>query len=234
MKAIIGTADHSSLNWLSQLEQHFLIQVSSTGDQLFEAVESGYFLQQPPELVVLAFSAQENESLIQQIREFEDLEDIPLLDRVPLIVLGSSSKYSDSSRNWAPLYVLKPESGWDDFASTLELLGLLKKSEISQNESYDPSQDPDLLILFRQEMEKRLIALKDAIQEKDMDAVERLAHKIKGTGATFGYPQISHLGAAIESAAKNKNLSTVLKNIEDLEKIATGIFSELDNKGGIK
>jgi len=55
MKAIIGTADHSSLNWLSQLEQHFLIQVSSTGDQLFEAVESGYFLQQPPELVVLAF-----------------------------------------------------------------------------------------------------------------------------------------------------------------------------------
>ena len=52
------------------------------------------------------------------------------------------------------------------------------------------------------------------ISQEDFQEVGRLAHNMRGSGAAYGFPQITELGGLIEDAAKKKDL-------EALHKLAT-------------
>lgn len=42
---------------------------------------------------------------------------------------------------------------------------------------------------------------RDALARGDLGTIERLAHRMKGNGATFGFGELSELGARLEEAA---------------------------------
>ncbi len=63
----------------------------------------------------------------------------------------------------------------------------------------------ELRDLFMTEISERIIQLKQHIQGWDLDQVQQMAHKIRGSGGTYGFVEVSEHGATIEEAAKASN-----------------------------
>lgn len=65
--------------------------------------------------------------------------------------------------------------------------------------------DPDLEAIMDRYMSIRfreLAELEQAIADHDSDTIRMLGHRLKGTGASYGFPRLTELGAAIEIAGK--------------------------------
>lgn len=49
-------------------------------------------------------------------------------------------------------------------------------------------------------------ALLVAQEEQDLEALRTLGHRMKGTGANYGFPEVTAIGALIETAGKQSDL----------------------------
>lgn len=58
--------------------------------------------------------------------------------------------------------------------------------------------------------------LREAIAQSDLDAVRRIGHSLRGVGGGYGFPEITRLGAIIESAAQAGNLTAADAAITEL------------------
>jgi signal transduction histidine kinase/DNA-binding NarL/FixJ family response regulator len=67
-----------------------------------------------------------------------------------------------------------------------------------------------ILPRFLSNLRKNPAAIAAALERGDYDAVRSLGHNMKGTGASFGLPQISTLGDRLERAAKEHSADSVL------------------------
>ena len=54
-----------------------------------------------------------------------------------------------------------------------------------------------------------------ALDAGDFDAIKKLAHKMKGTGAGYGFPRLTELGAELERAAMQSNAGVIRENLEE-------------------
>lgn len=69
---------------------------------------------------------------------------------------------------------------------------------------------------------KELGLMKEAIADGDAETVRRLGHKLKGTGTSYGFPLLTEMGAGIEIAAKNDDLTKA-------EELVTRVSNYIDN-----
>lgn len=76
---------------------------------------------------------------------------------------------------------------------------------ISQYAS-DPEM-ADLVELFVGELPERIRALESAWQDQRVEAVTRIAHQLKGSGAGYGFPLIGDAAANLESKLRHQALS---------------------------
>jgi len=58
---------------------------------------------------------------------------------------------------------------------------------------------PEFLANRRRDVDR----LRAAVQCGDHATIQRLGHNMKGTGAPFGFQEITHLGAGLETAGRN-------------------------------
>ena len=56
---------------------------------------------------------------------------------------------------------------------------------------------------FDRRKEELALCLK-ALENKDFSYIEQVGHKMKGNGITFGFPELSDLGSALETQARGK------------------------------
>jgi len=63
---------------------------------------------------------------------------------------------------------------------------------------------------------KEAPVFQDFLEHSDFDSIRRLAHNLKGTGISYGFPDITRLGAAAERAAKESDKPGVSKQMADL------------------
>lgn len=63
----------------------------------------------------------------------------------------------------------------------------------------------DIRHAFIDSLPARLQQLDDQLRQNSLDAAAELSHALRGTGASFGYPGLSQLAAAIEHAARAGN-----------------------------
>lgn len=81
--------------------------------------------------------------------------------------------------------------------------------------------DPDLLELAEPYLSKRkeeITVLEASLQANDHKTIQSLAHKMKGVAASYGFEDLSRLGAELEAAAKTSEaskMSQVLSLIRD-------------------
>ena len=72
---------------------------------------------------------------------------------------------------------------------------------------------PKYLAFWRNE----LSGLAEDLAASDFENIEKLAHNLKGTGAAFGFEELTRLGAALENSAKHRDWSRAKENFSVLE-----------------
>jgi HPt (histidine-containing phosphotransfer) domain-containing protein len=85
--------------------------------------------------------------------------------------------------------------------------------------------DEDIKELIPKFMENRradIGALKDLLAQGNFAEIQRLGHKIKGTGSNFGFAALSDIGLGIETAAIRRDASGVGRSV--------GVFSDYMEK----
>ncbi len=56
----------------------------------------------------------------------------------------------------------------------------------------------------------------EALAKGDFDTVRLLGHSMKGSGASYGFTEISVIGKKLEEAAKAKNQTDITASIQEL------------------
>ncbi len=82
--------------------------------------------------------------------------------------------------------------------------------------------DPDIADLVPAYLDARrsdLAALEADLDAGRYDAVARLGHQLKGTGAPFGFPEITEIGGRLEQAALARDSTTVLHAARELGRV---------------
>ena len=74
----------------------------------------------------------------------------------------------------------------------------------------------DAAPLYLEKRRKDVPQYRQALAGQDFDTIRTLGHKMKGTGAGYGFPELSSIGAAIEQAAARKDESTVRMKVNEL------------------
>jgi PAS domain S-box-containing protein len=59
--------------------------------------------------------------------------------------------------------------------------------------------------------------IRTCLEDRSMDELRKMGHNIKGTAASYGFPELTTLGAAIENAAKASDLQQMEANIKRME-----------------
>jgi PAS domain S-box-containing protein len=76
----------------------------------------------------------------------------------------------------------------------------------------------DLIPGFLQNRRHDVIAMLDALDRGDFEAVESLGHGMKGAGGSWGFQDITDIGAALEHAAKSADSDASRKWVGELSK----------------
>ena len=83
-----------------------------------------------------------------------------------------------------------------------------------------PEEDPgiaDLLPAYLRNRKEDIRMMKDALAVGDYKMIESLAHKIRGSAANFGFPEMTDAGRLLERAAKEEDLAHSLACLRQLE-----------------
>lgn len=84
------------------------------------------------------------------------------------------------------------------------------------------ADDPDMYDLveeFVSGLAERIDELRHAYENLDWDTLAKLAHQLKGAGGSYGYPEVSGLGAKMEEAFRNHSgdqFDQWIKNMQHL------------------
>jgi len=72
--------------------------------------------------------------------------------------------------------------------------------------------------------------IQSALEKSDVTAIRQLGHKMSGTGGSYGFPRISEIGAALETAAGAQNAAAIRAQLDALSAYLkeTGLVSDPD------
>lgn len=79
----------------------------------------------------------------------------------------------------------------------------------------------DLRTLYRQALPARIAALEAACGADDGDAIRAIAHALRGSGATYGFPSVTAAAGAVESASADELMARTLDLIAVLRGVIT-------------
>lgn len=95
----------------------------------------------------------------------------------------------------------------------------------------DPALFIELVNLFLADTPERLQAMREALEKRDLHAVERAAHALKSSSANLGALGLSHLFREIESAGRERDLDRTASLVErarpEYERVEAALRSEL-------
>ncbi|WXR60773.1 Hpt domain-containing protein [Peptostreptococcaceae bacterium AGR-M142] len=75
----------------------------------------------------------------------------------------------------------------------------------------------DIVPIFFETREEELVLLEKYYNEKDSLKISDLAHKIKGSGTSFGFSDLNTIGNKLEKAAKKEDFDMIKMYIDELE-----------------
>lgn len=81
--------------------------------------------------------------------------------------------------------------------------------------------DPDLAPLIPRYFEIRrreLRELKDALAKGDAETARMLGHRLRGTGASYGFAELTRMGAQLEEAGKARDLAAAGRLADEIER----------------
>lgn len=154
------------------------------------------------------------------IRAWEALEERP---RTPIIALSAHSENGCDKRCLAAgmdEFLLKPVDA-DRLIACLE-----KWLPQSIGEGMDLAVDPvivDLIPGFLDNRRADLQLIPQLLERSDFQTIQRLAHNMKGSGASYGMIPITELGAQMEAASVRRDTSAIERLHRELSRYVHSI-----------
>lgn len=74
----------------------------------------------------------------------------------------------------------------------------------------------DVVEEFVDELSHRVEELRQAFNQSDFDQLTTCAHRLKGAGGSYGYPDISRLAATMEQEFRQHDVSRFVEEVERL------------------
>lgn len=81
----------------------------------------------------------------------------------------------------------------------------------------------DIVPIFFETREEELSLLEDYYKKKDTLNIMKLAHKIKGSGTSFGFDNLNPIGNKLENAAKQGDFGKIKICIEEIKNYINNI-----------
>lgn len=81
----------------------------------------------------------------------------------------------------------------------------------------------DLVPGYMEARRKELDELRDCIRRCDLEKLRTIGHRLKGSGAGYGFPELTRLGARIEDAAADQDLGAVVEAVRELRVYLDGV-----------
>ncbi len=78
------------------------------------------------------------------------------------------------------------------------------------------SELEELIPNYIENRHKDIKNMTEALAKGDFDTVRLLGHSMKGSGASYGFTEISVIGKKLEEAAKAKNQADITASIQEL------------------
>jgi len=74
----------------------------------------------------------------------------------------------------------------------------------------------DIIPGILEEWRREIDIMRQAVSESDFDAVQKISHKMKGTGGMFGLSGMTEMGGGLETAAINRSKEGMKKHLHML------------------
>ncbi len=100
-----------------------------------------------------------------------------------------------------------------------------EKEPALEESTFVDTSDPmmqELQEFFKEDITKKVKKFKEDFKEKDIDEVIRFGHSLKGTAASYGFPQFSKIGKEIEDTGREGDW-------EKLKELKEVVISEYEN-----
>jgi HPt (histidine-containing phosphotransfer) domain-containing protein len=96
----------------------------------------------------------------------------------------------------------------------------------------EDSMMDDLRQYYIKSFPQKMAALKQASETREFDALSRLGHQLKGSGMSYGFPDISRLGQELEDAALITEGTKVDMILAELEQIVRDLSGKSTSNEG--
>ena len=84
----------------------------------------------------------------------------------------------------------------------------------------------DVVPGYLEKRRKEIPQYLQALENQDFDAIRMLGHKMKGTGAGYGFEELTSLGGAIEQAALHKDIPEIRVKVEEFARYVDAVELE--------
>jgi DNA-binding response OmpR family regulator len=152
----------------------------------------------------------------REIRAWEKVKGLPPVPIVALTAHALDGAYADSLNAGCDSHLTKP-------VERQELIQAIAK--FAQRPAVPkPSISDSIAALRPAFLAKRtldLVKMRNALAARDFASIQTIGHNCKGTGAGYGFPDISRVGAAIEQAAKASAAADLEEALVDFEQCLT-------------
>jgi HPt (histidine-containing phosphotransfer) domain-containing protein len=81
----------------------------------------------------------------------------------------------------------------------------------------------DILPRFVQRLPSQLDALCETAEEGRLEGVQRLAHRLKGAGGSYGYPTLSEAAKSLEVAAQTLDIGAATAALAAVKDVCAAI-----------
>ena len=197
---------------MKSLETPYAAEIARSGSAAFDLIRLAKY-----DLVLMDIQtfAAESITAISKIRHWEQQNE---RTPVPIIVLTANARDADMSMEaGCTLHLTKP-------CSKEMLLQALNRCSDGSPAAEPPNASvagvaPALKSLVPKYLggrHKDIETLHSALEQSDFGVIERVGHNLKGTGAPYGFPEITEIGRSLERAGKDSDKGEARRHVERL------------------
>ena len=161
------------------------------------------------------------------LRQYEQEHNLP---RTPIIAITANARPEDIRATRAAgcdAHLSKPVSKGSLLAA-IEIYGRQRKNadRIDMQERIKikvPAGLDDLTPQYLDDRRSEFANLDQALRRSDFQQIRTIAHNLKGTGSSYGFEELTTLGAAMEISAKQENAGALKKQLAALEEYLNNV-----------
>ena len=84
-------------------------------------------------------------------------------------------------------------------------------------DGFDEDEWAEMQEMYINHTSKELVSIMEDLETKSFDSLRTFGHNIKGSGGMYGFNEITEIGAVIEAAAKDEDMTLIKSNLKDLD-----------------